>query len=151
MSRESKIITAYEWGPQATVSHYEAFGWELLSLNGNQITMSRETQNPVYSDLVKLQAQYEEYVNAYNRLSAPKAPAKPARVSAATCFWTFVCLVIPCAVYVTVKVMQFKKYKAALEVYNGEVEAYNNKKKELRAKMEETVLQGRTVFFSKQA
>ena len=42
MSREAKIFEPNVWGVQETITHYEAFGWELLSINGKQIVMSRE-------------------------------------------------------------------------------------------------------------
>ena len=150
MSRESKILNAYDWGTQETIAHYEAFGWELLSLNGNQITMSRETQNPVYTDLVKLQSKYEEKVNEYYALVPPTAPIKPARVKAKTCFYALICLVVPLVVYVTYKVLQFKKYNENLAAYNSEMDKYNAKRKQLREEMEKIVLDGRVTFFSKQ-
>lgn len=151
MSRESKVLNAYEWGVQETVSHYEAFGWELLSLNGKQITMSRETQNPVYTDLVKFQAKYEEKVNEYYALVPPTAPVKPARVKAKTCFYALLCFVIPLVVYVTYKVLQFKKYNEQLTAYNSAMDKYNAKRRELRAEMEKIVLDSRVTFFAKQA
>ena len=39
MSRESKILKVGAFGAEKTVYHYESFGWELLSLNGDTITM----------------------------------------------------------------------------------------------------------------
>lgn len=150
MSRESKIIESYDFGVQTTIKHYESFGWELLSINGNQITMSRETQNPVYSDLVKLQARYEETLAKYNNLRGPVPPVKPARVSAKTCFISFICLVIPCVVYVTYKILQNKKYKEANAEYMQNMNAYKNEKQKLRDLMEEIALQGYTTFFSQQ-
>ena len=56
MSKESRIIKAGPHGTQATITDYECFGWEVLSINGADIIMSRETQNPVYAELVKAQA-----------------------------------------------------------------------------------------------
>ena len=151
MSRESKLITANVWNPQDTISHYEAFGWELLSINGSQITMSRETQNPVYSDLVKFQAIYEQTAAEYNRLQPPAKPVAPPKVSFKTCFISFICFVIPCAVYVTYKVLQNNKYKEEMQAYNTEYSRYTQKKKALADKMQATVLESRSVFFSKQA
>lgn len=151
MSRESKIIYASVLGAQETISHYESFGWELLSLNGNQITMSRETQNPVYADLVKLQAQYEAKEAEYKTLIAPVAPVAPPKVDFQTCLITFVCLVIPFAVYVTYKVLQAKKYKEKLAEYTASFESYNRKRKDIIDNMNSIALEGRAVFFSKQA
>lgn len=63
MSRESKIFSV---GTKAEVSEkvkdYESFGWELLSINGLDVSMSRETQNPVYVHLVKKENEYEETI-----------------------------------------------------------------------------------------
>ena len=72
MSRESKILRAGIYDAETTIQHYESFGWELLSLNGTQITMSRETQNPVYAELVKSQAKYEALYAKYNSIQNPQ-------------------------------------------------------------------------------
>lgn len=86
MSRESKIISAQEFDTQKTIFQYESFGWELLSINGTQITMSRETQNPVYTDLVKHQSQYEDLLAKLRAMPVPKAPANHAPFSLNTWF-----------------------------------------------------------------
>lgn len=150
MSRESRLINATLWSAQDTISHYEAFGWELLSINGNQIAMSRETQNPVYSDLVKHQAVYEQTAAEYARLQAPLKPIAPPKINLKTCFITFICFVLPFAAYLTYKIMQKKKHDEAMQIYTAEYAKYCAKQKELRDKMEQTVLQSRAVFFSKQ-
>ena len=68
MSRESIIMKEGPWGAQQTISHYESFGWELMSLNGEQIAMSRETQDSVYGELVKRQAAYEAKLKQYEAI-----------------------------------------------------------------------------------
>ena len=151
MSRESRLFKSTVLNTQDTISHYEAFGWELLSINGEQITMSRETQNPVYSDLVKYQAIYEQIAEEYARLQPPVMPIAPPKIDAKTCFISFICFVLPCVAYLTYKFIQKKKYNEEMEYYNQRYTAYMNKRSELRAKMEDTVLQSRTVFFSKQS
>jgi len=150
MSRESKILTPKIWGLQETISHYESFGWELLSVNGNQITMSRETQNSVYAELVKLQAAYEEKLEEYGRLVAPTKPTAPITISIPTCFITLICLVIPFAVYITYKVIENKKYKEAMAIYVAQFAEYERKKKAIKDEMRAIILQGKTTFFSKQ-
>jgi len=60
MSKESITFNVPVLRQQAHIHDYECFGWELLSVNGESVTMSRETQTPVYSDLVKYQVRYEE-------------------------------------------------------------------------------------------
>ena len=140
MSRESKIIQTKSWEkPQDVVSHYEAFGWELLSLNGNQITMSRETQVECYTDLVKFQASYEEKKNEYDAI---RDPIKPAPITFAACFWTFILAVFPLAIYLTVKIKKNQAYKEA-------VSANDAKRAELISEMNSIVLQSRGVFFAK--
>lgn len=150
MSRESRLMSSNIWSTQDLISHYEAFGWELLSINGDQIAMSRETQNPVYTDLVKYQAKYEELCTEYAKLTAPSKPFAPPSISITTCFISFVCFVLPCVAYLTYKIMQKKKYDGEMLVYNSKYSAYCAKREDLRKKMEETVLQSRSVFFSKQ-
>ena len=40
MSRESRIFNvAYFQNTQEVISQYESFGWELLSVNGDQLTI----------------------------------------------------------------------------------------------------------------
>ena len=150
MSRESKIFNPRIYVLQDTITHYEAFGWELLSINGNQITMSRETQNPVYSDLVKYQAKYEEKVELYCRLLPPQKPAAPAPITFRNCFWSFVCLVFPLAIYLTYKIKQKNKFKAAMEEYNNQYKEYEQKRATLRQEMDQIILDSRTAFFAKQ-
>ncbi len=151
MSRESKIFSPKVFGLQDTITHYEAFGWELLSINGQQITMSRETQNPVYPELVKIQALYEEKVQEYYRLSPPEKPKAPAPIRFSICFWTFVCLIVPFAIYITCKILQNKKYKEAMVEYSAKYKEYEKKRNIIIAQMNDLALQGRTTFFSKQS
>ena len=94
MSRESKILRTSVYDAEKTIYHYESFGWELLSINGEQITMSRETQNPVYTDLVKSQAKYESLMQEYQGLQNPVAPAKPAPFKFGTCLLLLVLAVL---------------------------------------------------------
>ena len=150
MSRESKIMTAIEWETQETISHYEAFGWELLSINGKQITMSRETQNPVYTDLVKYQAMYEECLEKYRKVPKPEKPIAPPPYSIGTGFITFILAVVPFVIYTAYKVNQRNKYKEAMLEYEKQYQEYKDKRAALVEEMKSIVLQSRTVFFSKQ-
>ena len=150
MSRESKIITANQFDAEKTIYHYESFGWELLSINGNQITMSRETQNPVYQDLVKHQAKYEELLQKYRVVAMPCAPTRPNPFSIGTWFKTLICLIIPCVVYTTYKIIQNNKYKQALAIYIEELAQATAKKSQILKEMENVALESRTIFFSKQ-
>lgn len=166
MSREAKILNASSAkDTEITVSHYEAFGWELISLNGTQITMSRETQNPVYTDLVKYQAKYEALKEEAAKLKAkadalyyPEAPKSVAPIDFGTCLLTFILCVFPLAIYLTYKILQKKKYKETLALYNGACASIDNQytklleaRKAVLAQMEDVVTQSRVVFFSKQS
>lgn len=150
MSRESKILTARSETVEKLISHYEAFGWELLSINGKQVTMTRETQIPVYTDLVKLQAKYEETKEKYYALKEPQPPLKPAGVNFGLCFILLILFVLPLALYITYKVIQHNKYKEAYTVYSFECSEVQKTAAELLEKMEEIVLQSRGIFFGKQ-
>ena len=150
MSRESKIIVSDQFDAQKTICDYESFGWELLSINSNQITMSRETQNPVYPDLVKHQAKYEELLKKYKAIAMPLYPKKPAPFRIGTWFKTLLCLVIPCVIYTTCKIIQNNKYKKALAEYSAEMVQATAEKSQLMEEMEKVALESRTIFFSKQ-
>ncbi len=149
MSRESKIINAQEFDTQKTVSHYESFGWELLSINGAQITMSRETQNPVYTDLVKHQSKYEDLLAKFRALPAPQAPVKKAPFSIKTWFISLICLVVPCVIYTVYKIVQHSNYKTAFQNYTSELAEYNRKRTEILNEMETVALESRGIFFSR--
>ena len=150
MSRESKILNARVHNAEKTIQHYESFGWELLSLNGSQITMSRETQNPVYPDLVKSQAKYESLLEQYAAVRNPIAPAKPADFSLGTCFVLLLLAVVPGALYIAYKVKKNNDYKAQLNEYSSAMRAADNKRSALIAEMERVALDSRANFFGKQ-
>ena len=149
MSKESKIFSPNLWSTQDTITHYESFGWELLSLNGNQIVMSRESQNSVYPELVKFQKIYEDTAAEYNSLKAPTPPVKPIGISFGICFITFLLFLIPCIIYVAYKLNQNNEYQKTLQAYNASLAEYNNRRSALLEKMKSTVEQSRVVFFSK--
>ena len=150
MSRESRIMTASAEKVQTLINHYEAFGWELLSINGTQVTMSRETQNPVYTELVKHQAAYEGKMAEYQAMTPPTPPQKPAKVSLKTCFWLFILLIFPMVIYLTVKHKQNEAYKLGMAAYESALAEYNAKKEALLNEMEAIVLESRGIFFGRQ-
>ena len=151
MSRESKIMSAVRVNTQTLVSHYEAFGWELLSINGNQVAMSRETQNPVYPELVKHQAAYEEAESEYLAITTPKKPTKPTPIDPATCLWFTLLAIFPVVIYLVVKFNEKNAYEQAMQEYNAAVAECNRKRQEILAKMDQIVLESRTIFFSRQS
>ena len=151
MSRESHIFNAGLFGAQQTISDYECFGWEVLSINGNQIVMSRETQNPVYPDLVKAQSKYEETLAALSahltnepRFTATYTPIKPS-----TCFWTFIFFVIPCAIYVGYKYYQKSCYNKAYAAWQLSHNQWAAKKNSLIDQLKKIALDSRVNFFAK--
>ena len=148
MSRESKILTAGALGAQNTISHYESFGWELLSLNGDQITMSRETQNPVYPQLVGYQARYEEKINELKSLTAPATPEKPS-FSLSRCLFLLLLAVLPGLIYIGVKIAQFVNYNRDRDAYTAEVSFVEKRKQELLAEIDEITRKSRATFFAR--
>ena len=153
MSKESKILQAGPWGAQNTISHYESFGWELASMNGNQIVMSRETQDPVYPELVKHQAAYEEKVAEYQALEKPclYPPVAPAPISFKTCFILFLLFIVPFALYLTYKISKKNEYNEKFVAYQAEhtkaMNAYNATKSRLVAEAEAIAAESRAIFF----
>ena len=151
MSREAKIFEPNVLSVQETITHYEAFGWELLSINGKQIVMSRETQNPVYSELVKYQAEYEKIAAECEKLVEPDFPNKPLPIFAGVCVGTFMLFVVPCALYVTYKILEKKKYNKSLRIYKAAHKNYVERRLELLGKMKAIHAESRDVFFLKKA
>lgn len=151
MSRESHIFDAGLFGAQRTVNDYECFGWEVLSINGNQIVMSRETQNPVYTDLVKAQADYEEKVAALTAhiVREPRFTNTYTPIKLSTCFWSFVCFVIPCAVYIGYKCYQKSKYNKAQIAWQMAHNQWEAQKKALIEQIKKIALDSRVNFFAK--
>ena len=168
MSRESKILQVGPWGAQSTVSHYESFGWELVSMNGNQIVMSRETQDSVYPELVKHQAAYEEKVAEFNALKAPaatklpSAPVAPAPISIKTCVLLFILMIFPFVLYLLYKTKQKNAYSETLAAHNAAcaelkanakkaMDTYNATKSRLAEEAERIAAESRAIFFSHRA
>ena len=150
MSRESKILDGKAWGVEKTIHHYESFGWELLSLNGNQITMTRETQNPVYADLVKYQAKYEELVCAYRTVRYPEPPEKPTEFKFGLCLFLLVLAVVPGALYIAYKVKKKKEFEEAVKAHVAAKAECDKKKSDILAEIEKTLNDSRATFFGKQ-
>ena len=142
MSRESRIIQVEAFqNSQDVISKYESFGWELLSINGSQLTMSRETQVDCYPELVKYQAQYEDKLKEY---MAVIDPVRPNPISFGACFWLFILAIFPLAIYLTFKIKNKKAYEETISNNNA-------LRAKLKADMDAIALESRGVFFSKRA
>jgi len=141
MSRESKIFMEKKLQISQKVKDYESFGWELLSINGNDVSMSRETQNKVYPDLVKYEHQYE--VLAVKR-SLVRYPKKPKPFDVLLMIFLAFFLVFPSIIYVFVKLQQKRKYEEDYLYARNEVNR-------LTEEMTNICNESRATFFSKQA
>ena len=150
MSRESRIFKATIYDTQKTIEHYESFGWELLSIDNKQIVMSRETQNPIYSDLVKAQANYEAKLKEYQAIVDPIHPQEPAPFSFGSCFLGLIALIIPGVLYIIYKVNQKNKYNETFAVYSSQLNACKEKRKKLSNEMKQIAQDSRANFFAKQ-
>ncbi len=150
MSRESKIITAGVHNVEKTIQIYESFGWELLSINGSQIAMTRESQIPVYADLVKHQANYEDLLKKYNSITYPSAPQKPEEFEMSKCLIRLVCLIFPGVLYIVDCVKKNKEYEKQRLAHKEAIAAIEKQKKEILAEAEQVALNSRAIFFGKQ-
>ena len=151
MSRETRIMECGSWDSQTVISHYESFGWEVLSINEGNVVMSRETQNAVYPELVKLQAAYEAKKNEYDsmRLTAT-TPEEVPPIKLSYCLIGFVACVFPFVLYMVYKYKQKEKYNELLEQYNAEVAAFNKKREGVWQEMEDILRKGHDTFFARQ-
>ena len=140
MSRESKIFTESKANINKRIKEYEAFGWELLSINGTDVSMSRETQNKVYAELVKFEYNYEALKEKQAALHRPLVPAK---FSIGIAFFGLVCFVLPGALYIVVKILQRSKYKKESQQF---VDDYNRLEEEIKS----VCADARSTFFSRQ-
>lgn len=142
MSRESKIFTCESKvviGQR--VKEYEAFGWELLSINRFDVSMSRETQNTVYAELVKFEYRYEALQEELALLESQR-PVEPTKFDAGTFLLCFILLIFPAVIYAVYKNNQRDAFTVAIN-------AYSKKHKHLRDQIKDVCDQSRTVFFSR--
>ena len=113
MSREAKILRPGAMGLEKTIHHYESFGWELLSINGDAIAMSRDTQNPVYTTLVRNEIKYNKLVKEYNEMQPPIAPEAPEPFRFGAFVLRLILLLIPGFVYIRRKRQEKLQWEAS--------------------------------------
>jgi len=75
MSRETKILEVERSLIQKGIFHHESFGWEVAYMpypSGSNfiLALSRETQNPVYPQLVAYEARYQAVQKEISDLAA---------------------------------------------------------------------------------
>jgi len=140
MSRESKLFSEDRSLVNKRIKEYESFGWELLSINGNDVSMARETQNKVYSELVKNEYNYEDLMGKQRALVKP---TKPADLSFGTAFILILLAIIPGVLYIVYKNSEGKKYRENLSIYETE---YNQLEQEIKTLCEKS----RATFFARQ-
>lgn len=140
MSRESKILRSTVEGAADTIRDYESFGWELLSITNGDIAMSRETQNPVYNELVKYQNQYEVLLRSYNAL---RPPVQPSPVVPKTCLYLFILAIFPMVIYLV-----YKSRKRA--AYEQQLAEYQSERGRLYSAMQQVCNDSRATFFARQ-
>jgi hypothetical protein len=140
MSRESKIFSESKALINKRVKEYEAFGWELLSINGQDVSLSRETQNKVYADLLKYEYNYEDQKEKQRALIKP---IKPTKFSLMFAFIGLLCFVLPGVIYIIVKILSNNKYK------NDSLQ-YESEYSKLESEIKKICQDSRSTFFSKQ-
>jgi hypothetical protein len=140
MSRESKLFTEEKFNIGKRIKEYESFGWELLSINGNDVSMSRETQNKVYSELIKFEYNYE---TLKEQQAALQAPIKPAKFSLANAVLGLIFFILPGLLYIAIKIIQNNKYEL-------ESQQYVNEYKRIEEEIKQVCIDSKSTFFSRQ-
>ncbi|MDY0346829.1 MAG: hypothetical protein RBQ70_04080 [Acholeplasma sp.] len=140
MSREAKIFTVPQKGMVSRrVKEYESFGWELLSINNLDVSMSRETQNPKYAELIKFEYQYEDLIDQQRAI---RYPITPYRLDTFTAFILFVLFIFPGIFYVTYK-------NKEMRVYNEQLATAQAIYRRLDAEIKKVCETSRATFFSR--
>jgi hypothetical protein len=150
MSRESKILRPGEMGLEKVIHHYESFGWELLSITGDAIALSRDTQNPVYTTLVRNEIKYNKLVKEYNEMQPPVAPEAPEPFRLGACLLRLILLLIPGFVYIRRKRQEKLQWEASMARYNKALDRYEESKKEALDNIAKLLKESRATFFARQ-
>ena len=150
MSREAKILKPGEMGLEKTVHHYESFGWELLSLSGDTIALSRDTQNPVYTTLVRNEIKYNKLVKEYNEMQPPVPPMEHARFKFGKFLLLFILGVVPGIIYIGCKIKHKRQNEAANAKYQRDLERFDESKAEALDVIAKLLKESRATFFARQ-
>lgn len=141
MSREAKIFTEKRECIEQRIKEYECFGWELLSISREEVAMSRETQNKVYPELVKLEFEYEMLREQRDKLVKP---SNPEPFSLILFFLCTLVLILPGILYLILCNQYHKKYMMDLAEYEKSHE-------ELSIKIRNIVQTAKVNFFGRQS
>lgn len=141
MSREAKIFSVNSRNlVEKRVKEYESFGWELLSIHGVDVSMSRETQNKVYAELVKYEHKYESLRLELDNIEPVFRPAPFNLLYVLIGLFFFI---LPGVLYIYIKIQEQKKFKIALQ-------DYQDTKNRLEKEIEKVCNVSRATFFAKQ-
>lgn len=142
MSRESKLFTApNKLQVSEQIKDYESFGWELLSVNGNDVSMSRNTQIPVYVHLVKYENQYEELMERIRMEQSKLNQLHYEPIKPLTLFILFLLLIFPAVLFFLYKKKKKEEYMEAKQTHEEKIA-------ELRIEVQKIVNESRATFFA---
>ena len=136
MSREAKLVESSVFKAQTTIKHYECFGWELLNYQDARISLTRETQNPKYKQLVAYEKKYESLVKKLKGMSFQHC--EPISVGLTILLSLF--FLVPGIIYLTYKIIQLKNDREAYEEYLQE-------KQNIKDEIQEVLKKSRQLFF----
>ncbi len=144
MSRESKLFSVDSKAEVSDkVKDYESFGWELLSINGTDVSMSRETQNPVYIHLLKYEDQYEALQSQLRDLKTRLNNLTYKPISLILCIVLLLLLIFPGVLYIRYKLKEKSNYKKEKQSLLEEIN-------QCEFDIKRVVNDSRATFFAKQ-
>ena len=145
MSRESKLFSVDSKAEVSDkVKDYESFGWELLSINGTDVSMSRETQNPVYIHLLKYEDQYEALQSQLRDLKTRLNNLTYKPISLILCIVLLLLLIFPGVLYIRHKLKEKSNYKKEKQSLLEEIN-------QCEFDIKRVVNDSRATFFAKQS
>jgi len=150
--RETKIIQVYpsDYAIESAIKEWESFGWEMTdnqrfsdkssvtlpyvgtettTTTYNKLTFSREKSSPWYSEVKKLEEEYETVIGRKNAITRTKPQKKGIGV------WDFVTIYLPVPLisFVVYQIVKKSKFKKATKKYEADSKS---KLAELDAKAE---------------
>lgn len=140
MSRESKFFSVPDRKTMTEkVKELECFGWELLSVSGLNVTMTRETQNKVYPELVRYEYEYEALNEELNKLHEPISP-----------FFNVFLFIILTILFILPGILYLIYYLYSKQKYMRLYNEYSSKYDQLSQQIKEICDKSRIIFFSPQ-